>query len=475
MRKGCFQRAVLFMFSRVQIGSSAIALGAAMIAPVVQAQTAPAQQTPPARPAADKSNEVVVTGQKAEVSTAPDRLSFNIANDLQAQNGTVADALRGVPGVEVDLEGNVSLRGDRGVTILVDGRPSAMMSGESRANILQSMPASSIERVEVITNPSAAMSPEGSGGVINLVSKQARPGARSGTVRATLASRQSASLNLNGVLSKPGLTVTGDVGYRHFRTEQGAEQDRSRFDALSNSFITSRQDSRQRNTVDFANGRVAMDYDVDKVNRLSTEFSYRDGRFNAKRTDTFASQSSAYVRESDANMKNSGGGGRLSWRRTLPGEGHEFVADVELQRGSFERDVRAVTMPSLPAGAAQYERIGNRLKNTDFNVKLDYKRPMGEGNSLNIGYEYELDHDAFDFSGARGASNSTLLPIAALTNRFEYDRAIHALYGTFQFQLGKFNFQPGLRAEQVDNRIDQITGGVHVDNGYFRVYPTLHA
>ncbi|RYG29039.1 MAG: TonB-dependent receptor, partial [Burkholderiales bacterium] len=98
------------------------AMAAAMTAPgLAQAQTPPAQQTAPAKPAPDKSNEVVVTGQRSEVTAAPDRLSFNITNDLQAQNGTVADALRAVPGVEVDLEGKVSLRGDSGVTILVDG------------------------------------------------------------------------------------------------------------------------------------------------------------------------------------------------------------------------------------------------------------------------------------------------------------------------------------------------------------------
>ena len=96
------------------------------------------------------------------------------------QTGTLADALRAVPGVEVDLEGNVSLRGDPGVKILVDGRPSALLSGEGRDNAVLTMPAGQIERVEVITNPSAAMSPEGSGGVINLIMKRARPDSRVG-------------------------------------------------------------------------------------------------------------------------------------------------------------------------------------------------------------------------------------------------------------------------------------------------------
>lgn len=97
-------------FNRFQVRSSMIAV-AAMLAPgVAAAQTAPPEpaQTAPAAKPADRSNEVVVTGRRSDVQSSPDRLSFNIANDLQAQNGTVADALRAVPGVEVDLEGNVS-------------------------------------------------------------------------------------------------------------------------------------------------------------------------------------------------------------------------------------------------------------------------------------------------------------------------------------------------------------------------------
>ena len=460
-------------FSNLHIYSSMIAVAAAIALPgAALAQTAPAQ-TAPAKPAGDK-NEVVVTGQRSEVTTAPDRLSFNIGNDLQAQNGTVADALRAVPGVEVDLEGKVSLRGDSGVTILVDGRPSAMMSGESRATVLQSMPASQIERVEVITNPSAAFSPEGSAGIINLVTKQARPGAKSGTARATLASQEGGGLNLSGVSSKPGLTLSGDLGIRRFATEQGSEQDRSRYDALSGSFIDSRQESLARNSIRFAHARFAADYDVDKVNRLSTEFSYRDGLFNSDRTDTFTSPTLGYVRESDARMANRGGSGRLSWRRSL-GQDHEFVADVEFGRSNMRRDIDGVTTPSLPAGVASFERIRNEVDSTDFNMKFDYKRPMGEGKSLNVGYELDHDEDGFDFAGGRGTSFSTLVPVAALTNRFDYWQSVHALYGTFQFEAGDFNFQPGVRVEQADTRIDQVTGGIHADSGYFRVYPTIHA
>lgn len=150
----------------------ATARTAGLLAALLSGTSALAQASPPpasgsgseqSRPQPRQGQSIVVTGTRPQVIDAPDRLSFNVANDLGAQSGSLADALRNVPGVEVDLEGRVSLRGDQGVTILVDGRPSAMLRGEGRGDALMSMPANNIERVEVITNPSAAMSPEGIG------------------------------------------------------------------------------------------------------------------------------------------------------------------------------------------------------------------------------------------------------------------------------------------------------------------------
>ena len=145
------------------------------------------------------------------------------------QTGTLADALRAVPGVEVNLEGGVSLRGDPGVKILVDGRPSALLNGEGRDTAVLTMPAGQIERVEVITNPSAAMSPEGSGGVINLFTKKQRQAGTTGTVRANAGLEGRGSVSLSMARTRPGLTVSGDASYRRFTNEIIVTQDRERF------------------------------------------------------------------------------------------------------------------------------------------------------------------------------------------------------------------------------------------------------
>jgi outer membrane receptor protein involved in Fe transport len=349
-----------------------------------------------------------------------------------------------------------------------------MLRGDNRGQVILSMPSSQIERVEVITNPSADMSPEGSGGVINLVMRQARQNSRSASVRASVGGVGRVSGNLNGALSRPGLTVTGDLGYRRFTASGEAIQLRSRRDPGTGLFVSSRQDSEQDNANAFGSARFAVDYDLDPRSRLSTELSYRDGSGDVERFDRFSGQSAAasFDRSSEIDMSHRGMGARLSWRRTLPGSGHEFVADLEAEGNQMRREIEAVT--TFDAGQQNFERIRNAIDREDYTLKLDYKRPTGTDQSLNIGYQRDSRSGDFDFTGAFGPAPDSLVPAPALTNAFGYDETIHALYGTYRFKLGDLDAQAGLRLEQVDTSLDQVTDGIQVERGYFRAYPTLH-
>jgi outer membrane receptor protein involved in Fe transport len=462
---------------------SALALAACFLAPSVAAAQVPQGQQRPGRPApapgtpaspAPPVDTTVVTGARSEVVSTPDRVSFSVANDLQVQTGTLADALRAVPGVEVDVQGNVSLRGDPGVTILIDGRPAAMLRGENRGQVILSMPSSQVERVEVITNPSADMSPEGSGGVINLVSRRARPNSRSGTVRANLGGEGRGSLNLNGAMSRPGLTLTGDLGYRRFTAGAEAIQLRSRRDPLTGNFIDSRQDSELDNVNEFGSARIGLDYDIDRQNRLSAETSYRQGAADVERFDLFTSQNAAasFERNSEIDLSQRGLGGRLSWRRSLSGQGHEIVADLEAESVRMRREVDALT--SFDPSRLNFERIGNAIDRDDYTLKLDYKRPTGANQSINMGYQGNARLTGFDSTGEFGPALNALVSVPALTNQFEYDETIHAFYGTYRVKQGSLDVQTGLRLEQVDTRFDQITDQASFERGYFRAYPTLH-
>jgi outer membrane receptor protein involved in Fe transport len=437
----------------------------------------PSSQAQPAvkrSPNAEQPGEIVVTGTRSDVIATTDRTSFSVANDLQIQNGTLADALRAVPGVEVDIEGRVSLRGDPGVTILVDGRPSAMLRGESRGDALTSMPAGQIDRVEVITNPSAAMSPEGSGGVINLVTKRVRPNTRFATVRASLGSRGSGNISVNGAMSGKKLTLSGDAGYRRFEGLANADLDRVRVNPTTGTTITTRQRSDIETVMSMRTARVTAEYNISPKSKLTGDLTYRGGNQDVARADYSVSQQplAAFDRVSNVAMKLRSLDGRISWRRTLPGRGHELAVDLDIEQARQRRRIDGLT--NFDTAPTNVERISNAVERTDIDSKLDYKRPIGKDGSLNLGYQGAFSTSRFDFRGHRGPSVDTLLRVPGLTNLFDFSQAVHAFYGTYQFDAGKFEAQIGLRAEQVELDIDQITDRISIERDYFRLYPTAH-
>ena len=199
----------------VAVGAQAQAQAAAPDASAKPAPAKPAAKTP-AKPSAGKTvDAITVTGASQNgMRTSIDRRSYGVANDLATTTGSISDALKNIPSVEVDVQGNVSLRGDTNVTIMVDGKPSALFRGASAAQALQSMPADQIERVEVITNPSAQFSPEGTAGVINLITKTSHHVGKSGSIRLNLGTGNRGNFGVSGAYNSNKLTLSGDLNGR---------------------------------------------------------------------------------------------------------------------------------------------------------------------------------------------------------------------------------------------------------------------
>ena len=242
-------------------------------------QQPPAQQ--PSTPAAQQDEapatvgDVVVVGQASEVRTSIDSVSYSLANDLQATTGSLADALRNVPSVDVDPQGAVSLRGDSNVTILVDGRPSGVLSGEGRAQALLQLPADRYARIEVMTNPSAAYSPEGSGGVINLITKPTAPRAGStstGSVRANIGDGGRWNVGVSGSRQDGPLTLSGDLSYRVDPISIEFLRQRDQLDPATGALITSTDVAQQIDQDQNGGvGRLTAEYRLTEKTQLTAE------------------------------------------------------------------------------------------------------------------------------------------------------------------------------------------------------------
>ena len=446
---------------------------------LVLAQTPPAAKPGPAKPAQAKPGDaptavegVTVTSDSTALRTSIDRRSYSVANDLSAKTGSIADALRNIPSVEVDVQGNVSLRGDPNVTIMIDGKPSSMFNGDGKADALQQMPADQIDRVEVMTNPSAAYRPDGTAGIINLITKRTRKPGATGSVKLNVGPDGRYNTGVTGNLNRGKLTLSGDAGYRYDRQRSWLA------DARENPTTggQSAQDGAYLNAGDAVNLRGGVDYALTKTDRLSGEVRYRVMDYFTGGHETYDTLVPAtgvdYVRDSSANMDRKNGVVSGDWRHQFKGAEHELDAHLEYETTDFSRDGRGFI--DYTPGVDQYETFGFGAKQDRVNFKLDYTRPMSGESKLKAGLDLEGTDNDYDNHGARGDAMDSLVVDPRQTNRFLYDQDVYAGYVTYERPFGDFTALAGLRAEQVEIRTNQVTSAQKDDNSYFHVYPSLH-
>jgi outer membrane receptor protein involved in Fe transport len=459
---------------------------------------APAQTPAPAEPAQEPApeateepeepttvGELTVTARNTDIRTSIDSISYSLAEDLQATTGSLADALRNIPSVDVDPQGNVSLRGDSSVTILVDGRPSGVLSGPGRAQALLQLPADQYARIEVMTNPSAAYSPEGSGGVINLISKPRapRPGVQTtGSVRVNVGDNGRWNAGVSGSWQKDRLTLSGDLSYRADPTELSFNSTREQLDPATGAVVaTTRVEqpvtSDQTGTVLRGTAEYRLTDRTSITGELRGVAFGGDGTADqlSERRDAGGTLVNAYRRdgESEFDFQNWGATARIVHR--FDDAGHEWSNELRYDRNSTDVEARSQTRFLTPAGPDLFEQTLQDSDQTTLGLTSAYVRPTTDGGRVRLGYELNDQRPEQDVELRRGATAGGLTIVPGLSNRFEARQTVHALYGTWERPLTeKLSAQAGLRLEQADIEIDDLTGGLSASQDYFRAYPTGH-
>lgn len=453
-----------------------IALAAQAAAAASPAAQPPVSQAPAAKsPAAEAANgvsAVTITADAPAVRTSIDRRSYSVSGDLAAQSGGIADALRNVPSVEVDVQGNVSMRGDPNVTILIDGKPSGLFQGDGRGQALQQMPAERIDRVEVITNPSAEFRADGTGGVINLITKKAKGAGRTSSIRLTGGDHGRNGLSGNIGYNSGKLSAAGDINYRRDVFDE-VDYERRRQANL---------DSETQGTTDFdidgVTGQATVDYDVSDKLRIGGEA--RLSRFNlaldsaadTTREDANGALIQAYRRDMTLRQRRDNAAIVGSLRRKFDGEGHELSLRLSYDVTDDNRTRTGHTSATAPAASSAYDqqRLGYDTRQTD--LKGDYVRPMGPGQTLKLGFDLQFDDNVYDNVGLRGGALSGLAIDPGLTNAFFYEQRLSQAYVTYERPLGDLTMLAGLRYEQ--SKLDLTSTGRKDDNDTTRLMPSLH-
>ncbi len=475
-------------------GAAAALLQAPAYAQTPPAEEAPPQQAPADAPADDQAPDdeepttveaVVVTTDPTAIRSSIDSTSYSLANDLQAATGSLADALRNIPSVDVDPQGGVSLRGDGNVTILVDGRPSGILSGPGRGQALLQLPADQYARIEVMTNPSAAYSPEGSGGVINLITRPTAPRAgvqSTGSVRLNVGDNGRWNAGLSGSRQKDRLTLSGDLSYRADPNTFAFLRTREQLDPVTGAVVsTTTTDQTTEMDQSGAFGRFTAEYRLNDRTSVSGElrgvaFS-GDGLNSAlfQTRDGSGAVTGAYSRDGDMNFDFTNFGGTARVVHRFDDAGHEWSNELRYDVNGNESEGLTVSRFTTPAGPDLYERTLQDNEQASLGFTSAYVRPFAEAGQMRLGYELTRQEPDQEVSFARGPSEAGLTVIPGLSNRFEGRQTVHAVYGTYERPLSeKLSAQWGLRLEQADIRVDDLTGGVSASQDYFRAYPSAH-
>jgi outer membrane receptor protein involved in Fe transport len=440
------------------------------------ASTTVLAQTAPPKPAATVE-AVVVTGVAAEVTTSIDRRSYSLGKDIAASSGSIADALRNIPAVSVDMQGALSLRGDTNVTILVDGKPSGAFEGQGRADALQQFPADQIERIEVITNPSAALNPDGSGGVINLITKQSKGSGWTGSAYATAGSAGLKRAGLNFGYNSGKLNITGSLAGNYQRNKNHSWELRETLVPASGLFTDHRIDTIGRNLTRGPSGKLTVGYALTPKDQLTGNASYNsiliygypynhfEDRDTAGALTAFQDrQGKRHNTYEDLSL--SGG-----WRHTIS-DGHTLSLDAVRNRNVYDDDLMWTTLRSVPA------RLPLELGEQNFTqrhseLKATYVRPLDGGGKLSAGYELKIDDNNYDAAVSRGSAPLGLIADAATAYLFDYGQTINAGYVTLERGFGDLTVQAGLRVEDTDLKLDERSSPSFRPD-YLRAYPSLH-
>jgi outer membrane receptor protein involved in Fe transport len=455
------------------------------------APTTPAK--PPAKPA-DKAKAVApvkppanghtvdtitVTGAAPqEVETSIDKKSYTIGKDLAATSGSIADALKDLPSVEVDPQGTLSLRGDPNVTILVDGKPSASFDGAGRVDALQQLPADQIERIEVITNPSAALNPEGSGGVINLITKKSHGSGLTGSAYATVASAGLKREGVNFGYNSPKLAVTGSLAGNYQNNKQHGDTERTALDPGTGAFVNSSEIGIGRNLARGPTARLSVTYtpeDKDQFTGSATDNElvsqgHPDNLYTTDGPDGLPANILRQTAERRGlNLEKSLNAG---WRHTFS-EGHDLSLDAIYNASEYHNNYLYVSEQLLPEAVLPLEATRNDEGDHHAELRVGYDQRLA-GGSLKAGYELKHDDNDLSYIESLGPTQDTLVPVDSLANHFLLHQTINAAFATYEHAFGDLSVQAGLRLEELDLRLAQLTSGQRNGQDYFKVYPSLH-
>lgn len=416
-----------------------------------------------------KLDEVVVRSEKTTVEIKLDKKVYNVGKDLMVKGGTVSDVLDNIPSVAVSVEGTISLRGNENVKILIDGKPSSAININEA---LRMIPADAIDKVEVITNPSARYDSEGGGGLLNIVLKKGKTNGLNGTFIAT--GGYPANQGLSGTLNykSDNFNVFTTQGY-NYRNNPGSTDITTKYlnpDLSASRYINeSRENSRISKSY---NGSFGIDLFLNKTTTWTNIINYRRSIGNNE-DDVFSNNfdgnyNFAYNRNriNNENTKSENFEYSTNLTKNFQKQGHKLTFDGNFSTNT-DKNNAIISDVTSNSSLTSFDVTKNNQSQNRSLLQTDYVLPFGKNSQFEAGYRGNFLNQTTDY----GVINNGVVN-NSFTNVLEYKEKINALYSQLGFKVNKFSMLYGMRFEDSNIDINQLTSGIYKNKKYNNFFPS---
>lgn len=426
---------------------------------------------------------VVVQAERSYMQMELDKKIFTVGQDLANAGGTASDILTNIPSVSVDPEGNVKLRGSDNVRILIDGKPSGLV-GIKGSGGLQGLPANLIDKVEIITNPSARYEAEGNAGIINIILKKDKRQGFNGSVELITGhpANWGAAANLNYRHKKINFFINYSVAYRRQPNEGALYQE---VYAPDTTFILKQTNDHVLKGLN-NNIRGGLDYYFNEKSVLTASYLFK--RSDATRTSDIwyedylfnpSNLKSITNRLQDEQEAEPNSEYTINYKKTFDKEDHQllitakYIDNWESSDQTFTQYGFHADRSSDPTTSLLQKSLNDEYEK-QWLFQLDYVKPLGSEGKFETGLRSSFRNMINDYVVTEKNASGEFVPLPGLDNVFTYDENIHGAYGILANKTNKVSYQAGLRAEWTDvETILEKTKEVNPRN-YVNLFPSAH-
>lgn len=419
----------------------------------------------------DALDEVELVAERTEVEIRLDKRVYNVGRDITVRGGSVSDVMDNIPSVSVDVEGNISLRGNDNVRILINGKPSGLV-GLSGPDALRQLPAESIEKVEVITSPSARYEASGTAGILNIILKREELAGFNGSfiLNGGFPTTFGGNTNLNWRTEK--LNIFSTVSYNDSKSLGGGVFNSEYFNGDAPSTFTNedRDYERQRERF-FIN--LGAEYFFDDKTSFTVSGFLRNSNNGSNNTTIIEDRSATDVvlnsfgRYQDETEEDKSAQFTANFTKKFNDKGHELIIEYQTEESSEDEADLARNTNTFDQKSSTDESQKRQL------LQLDYVYPIDDNTQFELGYrgdfsQQDTDYQVFDLTNGIETINTNL------TNYLGFTQNVNAAYTQFGKKINKFSYLLGLRMEDTKIIIDQRTANIYREKKYTDWFPTVN-